>query len=147
MNDRRDKSGNLLPDFERLHSVGRFIRSTSIDELPQMINVLFGHMSFIGPRPLLIEYLPLYTEEQARRHNVRPGITGWAQVNGRNTISWTQKFEYDTWYVDHMSLKLDIKIIWKTILKVISRNGINSDENTTAIPFDIYCQQAQSGSK
>lgn len=145
MNDKRDSYGNLLPDCERLHRVGRFVRSASLDELPQMINVLLGDMSFIGPRPLLIEYLPLYTAEQARRHSVRPGITGWAQVNGRNAISWTEKFEYDVWYVDNLTLSFDIRIIWMTIQKIIIRDGINSNENTTMIPFDVYCQQMESG--
>jgi len=144
MNDKRDEHGKLLPDTERIHKVGRFVRSASIDELPQMINVLLGHMSFIGPRPLLKEYLPLYTAEQAYRHKVRPGITGWAQVNGRNVISWTQKFEYDVWYINHLNFKLDIKIIWMTILKIVIREGINSNENTTMIPFDTYCRQSQS---
>ncbi|WP_165021576.1 MULTISPECIES: sugar transferase [unclassified Dysgonomonas] len=144
MNDKRDENGKLLPDSERIHPIGRFVRSTSIDELPQMINVLLGHMSFIGPRPLLKEYLPLYTSEQACRHKVRPGITGWAQVNGRNTISWEQKFEYDVWYLDHLNFKLDIQIIWMTIQKIVIRDGINSNENITMIPFDTYCQQFQS---
>lgn len=147
MTDKRDETGKLLPNAERIHQAGRFIRSTSIDELPQMINVLLGHMSFIGPRPLLKEYLPLYTAEQARRHEVRPGITGWAQVNGRNAISWEQKFEYDVWYVDRMNFIFDIKIVWMTVLKIIIRDGINSDENITMIPFDIYCQQFQSDLK
>lgn len=145
MNSKRDGAGNLLPDSERMHSVGRFVRATSLDELPQMINVLLGHMSFIGPRPLLKEYLPLYTAEQARRHEIRPGITGWAQVNGRNAISWTQKFEYDIWYVNHRGFKLDMKIVWMTIQKIVTRDGINSDENVTMIPFDTYCRQTQSG--
>jgi lipopolysaccharide/colanic/teichoic acid biosynthesis glycosyltransferase len=144
MNDKRSKNGELLPDVERIHQLGRLVRSTSIDELPQMINVLLGHMSFIGPRPLLKEYLPLYTVEQAHRHDVRPGITGWAQVNGRNAISWTQKFEYDIWYVNHVNFKLDFKIVWMTIQKIIIRDGINSDESTTMIPFDKYCRQSQS---
>lgn len=143
MNDKRDKNGQLLPDVERTHQAGRFVRSSSIDELPQMINVLLGEMSFIGPRPLLKEYLPLYTGEQARRHEVRPGISGWAQVNGRNAISWEQKFEYDVWYVDHISLKLDLQILWMTIRKTIQREGINSDSQTTMIPFDTYCQRLQ----
>jgi len=147
MNDKRDKSGKLLPDVERIHKIGRLVRSTSIDELPQMINVLLGHMSFIGPRPLLKEYLPLYTAEHAHRHDVRPGITGWAQVNGRNAISWTQKFEYDIWYVNHVSLWLDIKIVWMTIQKIIIRDGINSNENTTMIPLDKYYRQSQSSLK
>jgi len=141
MNNKRDKNGKLLPGMERIHRTGRFLRTTSIDELPQMINVLIGQMSFIGPRPLLKEYLPLYTTEQIRRHNVRPGITGWAQVNGRNTISWTQKFEHDIWYIDHMSLKVDLKITWMTMRKIVTRNGINANGNTTMEPFDIYSRQ------
>lgn len=143
MNDKRDKNGKLLPDIERIYPIGKLIRSTSIDELPQMINILLGHMSFVGPRPLLKEYLPLYTTEQTRRHEVRPGITGWAQVNGRNAISWMKKFEHDIWYVDHISFKLDIKIMWITLQKVIIRDGINSDKNITMIPFDVYYQQSQ----
>jgi len=135
MTDEKDSNGNLLPDDVRLTKVGKFVRTTSIDELPQFINVLKGDMSLIGPRPLLIQYLPLYSKEQARRHTVRPGITGWAQVNGRNTISWQQKFEYDVWYVDHISLKLDIRIVLLTIKKVFNREGINSETNTTMKPF------------
>ena len=135
MTDERDAEGNLLPDVQRLTNVGRFIRKTSLDELPQLWNVLKGDMSFIGPRPLLIQYLPLYNEEQRRRHNVRPGITGWAQVNGRNAISWEQKFKLDIYYVDHISLWLDIKIIWLTIKKVIVREGINSETSSTMEPF------------
>lgn len=145
MNNEQDENGNLLPDSERIHPIGRLIRIASIDELPQMINVLFGDMSFIGPRPLLEEYLPLYSAEQARRHEIRPGITGWAQINGRNAISWEQKFKYDIWYVNHLDFKLDMKIIWITIQKIITRDGINSDKNTTMIPFDLYCQSTQSG--
>jgi undecaprenyl phosphate N,N'-diacetylbacillosamine 1-phosphate transferase len=135
MNDKKGHHGNLLPDKDRVTTVGKFIRSASIDELPQLINVLKGDMSLIGPRPLLPKYLPLYSEEQSRRHNVRPGITGWAQVNGRNAISWRQKFEYDVWYVDNLGFLLDIKIIWLTLKKIISREGINSDESTTMAPF------------
>lgn len=119
MTDERDADGNLLPDADRLTNVGRFVRSTSIDELPQLINVLKGDMALIGPRPLLVQYLPLYSKEQARRHDVRPGITGWAQVNGRNAISWTKKFELDVWYVDHCSFWLDVKIIFLTIKKSV----------------------------
>ncbi|MDR2955184.1 MAG: sugar transferase [Prevotella sp.] len=144
MSDKRDENGKLLPDSERIHSIGRFIRSVSVDELPQMINVLLGNMSFIGPRPLLQEYLSLYDPAQARRHDVKPGITGWAQINGRNTISWEQKFEYDVWYVDNINLKLDIKIICMTIQKIVTRYGIDSDENTTMIPFDVYYRQSKS---
>ena len=131
MTDERDAEGNLLPDEKRLTKIGRFIRSTSIDELPQLINVLKGDMSLIGPRPLLPQYLPLYSEKQARRHEVRPGITGWAQVNGRNAISWQKKFEYDVWYVDHISLSLDIKILFLTIKKVFVREGITSKTSST----------------
>jgi hypothetical protein len=131
MTDERDADGNLLPDAERLTNVGRFVRSASIDELPQLINVLKGDMALIGPRPLLVQYLPLYSQEQSRRHDVRPGITGWAQVNGRNAISWTRKFELDVWYVDHCSLRLDIKIIGLTIKKVFVREGISQEGQAT----------------
>lgn len=131
MTDERDANGNLLPDADRLTNVGRFVRSTSIDELPQLINVLKGDMALIGPRPLLIQYLPLYSKEQARRHDVRPGITGWAQVNGRNAISWTKKFELDIWYVDHCSFLLDVKIIFLTIKKVFVREGISQEGQAT----------------
>lgn len=131
MTDERDISGNLLPDAERLTKVGKFVRSTSIDELPQIINVLKGDMALIGPRPLLPQYLPLYSAEQARRHEVRPGITGWAQVNGRNAISWTKKFELDVWYVDHCSFLLDLKIIFLTIKKVFIREGISQEGQAT----------------
>lgn len=135
MTDERDADGKLLPDAQRLTKVGRFVRSTSIDELPQLINVLKGDMSLIGPRPLLVKYLPLYSKEQARRHEVRPGITGWAQCNGRNAISWTKKFELDVWYVDHCSLMLDLKIIFLTIKKVIVREGISSETSVTMEAF------------
>lgn len=135
MNDRKDAEGNLLPDHVRLTTLGKFIRSTSLDELPQLINVLKGDMSLIGPRPLLVKYLPLYSKEQARRHDVRPGITGWAQVNGRNAISWEQKFQYDVWYVDNISFLLDIKILWLTLKKVIVREGISSSTSVTMEPF------------
>lgn len=131
MTDERDAQGNLLPDADRLTKVGRFVRSTSIDELPQLINVLKGDMGLIGPRPLLVQYLPLYDKEQARRHDVRPGITGWAQVNGRNAISWTKKFELDVWYVDNCSLLLDLKIIFLTIKKVFVREGISQEGQAT----------------
>lgn len=131
MTDERDADGNLLPDADRLTNVGRFVRSTSIDELPQLINVLKGDMVLIGPRPLLVQYLPLYSKEQARRHDVRPGITGWAQVNGRNAISWTKKFELDVWYVDHCSFWLDVKIIFLTIKKVFVREGISQEGQAT----------------
>jgi undecaprenyl phosphate N,N'-diacetylbacillosamine 1-phosphate transferase len=135
MNDRRDKEGNLLPDNERLTKIGRVVRSLSLDEIPQLINVLKGDMALVGPRPLLVQYLPLYDEVQRRRHEVRPGITGWAQVNGRNAISWQEKFAYDVWYVDHLSLSLDIKILLKTIEKVFKREGINSETHVTMEPF------------
>ncbi|WP_424686324.1 MAG: undecaprenyl phosphate N,N'-diacetylbacillosamine 1-phosphate transferase [Halarcobacter ebronensis] len=130
-----DKHGNLLPDDKRLVGVGKFIRSTSLDELPQLFNVLKGEMSFVGPRPLLIEYLDLYNDKQKRRHNVKPGITGWAQVNGRNAISWEQKFEYDVWYVDNQSFLLDMKILWLTFLKVIKRSDISSISSVTMEKF------------
>ena len=135
MTDERDASGNMLPDAERLTGVGRFIRSTSLDEIPQLLNVIKGDMSLIGPRPLLVQYLPLYNDMQRRRHEVRPGITGWAQVNGRNAIGWQQKFELDVWYVDNVSLLLDIKILLKTNQKVFKREGISSDSSATMEPF------------
>lgn len=136
MTDERDSSGYLLPDADRLTKVGRFVRSTSIDELPQLINVLKGDMALIGPRPLLPQYLSLYSNKQARRHEVRPGITGWAQVNGRNAISWTRKFELDVWYVDHCSFWLDLKIIFLTIKKVFIREGISQEGQATMEPFN-----------
>ena len=132
MTDERDADGKLLPDAQRLTKVGRFVRSTSIDELPQLINVLKGDMSLIGPRPLLVKYLPLYSKEQARRHEVRPGITGWAQCHGRNAISWTEKFKLDVWYVDHCSLITDIKVILITIKKVLGREDINTTSGKSA---------------
>lgn len=135
MTDERDADGKLLPDAERLTKVGKFVRSTSIDELPQLINVLKGDMALIGPRPLLVSYLSLYSPEQARRHEVRPGITGWAQVNGRNNISWTKKFELDVWYVDHCFLETDIKIIFLTIKKVLMRTDINKQGQATTVKF------------
>lgn len=135
MSDEKDENGKLLSDELRLKGIGKIIRSTSLDELPQLFNVLKGEMSFVGPRPLLIEYLPLYNEEQKRRHNVVPGITGWAQVNGRNAISWEKKFEYDVWYVDNQSFLLDIKIMWITFLKVIRRNDISSGSCVTMEKF------------
>ncbi len=135
MTDKRGIDGKLLSDEERLTEIGKFIRSTSIDELPQLFNVLKGDMALIGPRPLLPQYLPLYSKEQARRHEVRPGITGWAQVNGRNAISWNKKFELDVWYVDHCSFLLDLKIIFLTIKKVFVREGISSDTSATMEPF------------
>lgn len=135
MTDERDAQGNLLPDADRLTKVGKFVRSTSIDELPQLINVLKGDMALIGPRPLLVSYLPLYSKEQARRHEVRPGMTGWAQVNGRNNISWTKKFELDVWYVDHCTLLTDIKIIFLTIKKVLLRADISKEGQATTVKF------------
>lgn len=138
MTDERDVNGNLLPDAKRLTKVGRFVRSLSLDELPQLINVLKGDMALVGPRPLMPKYLPLYSKEQMRRHEVRPGITGWAQVNGRNAITHTQKFKYDVWYVDHVSFLLDCKIILLTIKKVFAREGISSDGVATAEAFNGY---------
>jgi len=135
MNDRKDESGNLLPDSIRLTPVGKFIRKTSLDEIPQLLNVLIGDMSLVGPRPLLPEYLQHYTPMQARRHLVRPGITGWAQVNGRNLISWEKKFEYDVWYVDNLSFSLDIKILFKTLFKAFKREGINAQNVATVEKF------------
>lgn len=136
MTDERDSDGNLLPDEKRLTKVGRFVRSTSIDELPQLWNVFKGDMSLIGPRPLLVQYLPLYSKEQARRHEVRPGITGWAQCHGRNAISWQKKFELDVWYVDHISFLTDCKVIFTTIKKVLGREDINSATAATMEPFN-----------
>lgn len=131
MNDRRDAAGNLLPDKDRLTPAGRFIRKTSLDEIPQLINIIRGEMSFIGPRPLLVEYLPLYDEFQSRRHEVKPGITGWAQVNGRNAISWEEKFTFDVWYVDHLSFILDMNILRMTIINVLKGNGISQEGQAT----------------
>lgn len=136
MTDERDSEGNLLPDEKRLTKVGKFVRSTSIDELPQLINVLKGDMALIGPRPLLVQYLPLYSPEQARRHEVRPGISGWAQCHGRNAISWTEKFKLDVWYVDHCTLLTDIKVIFITIKNVLMRKDINSATAATMEAFD-----------
>ena len=136
MTDERDSDGNLLPDEQLLTTIGRFVRSTSIDELPQLINVFKGDMSLIGPRPLLPQYLPLYSKEQARRHEVRPGISGWAQCHGRNTISWAEKFKLDVWYVDHCTLWTDIKVACITLLKVLKRDDINNNTNTTMYPFN-----------
>ncbi|MBC8882974.1 sugar transferase [Flavobacterium piscinae] len=136
MNDRTDGEGKLLPDADRLTSVGRFVRKTSLDEIPQLLNVLKGDMSLVGPRPLLTHYLHLYNDFQNRRHEVKPGITGWAQVNGRNAISWDKKFEYDVWYVDHLSFTLDVKILIKTVLKVVKSEGINAADAATIEPFD-----------
>tara|TARA_B100001248_G_scaffold257493_1_gene240113 strand:- start:7999 stop:8631 length:633 start_codon:yes stop_codon:yes gene_type:complete len=136
MTNEHDNYGNLLPDETRLTNFGRFLRSTSLDELPSLWSVLKGDMSLIGPRPLLVEYLPFFSEKQARRHEVRPGITGWAQVNGRNAISWEEKFELDVWYVDNLSIILDIKIIWLTIIKVLFRDGISPDNKDIMPRFD-----------
>ena len=136
MTDERDAEGNLLPDADRLTKVGKFVRSTSIDELPQLINVLKGDMALIGPRPLLVQYLPLYSLEQARRHQVRPGITGWAQCHGRNAISWTEKFKLDVWYVDHLSFTTDMKVIFITIMKVLKRDGISAEGQATIEAFN-----------
>ena len=136
MTDERDAEGNLLPDADRLTKVGRFVRSTSIDELPQLINVLKGDMALIGPRPLLVQYLPLYSEEQKRRHEVRPGISGWAQCHGRNNISWTEKFKLDVWYVDHLSLLTDMKVIWITVMKVLKQADISQEGQATMEAFN-----------
>jgi lipopolysaccharide/colanic/teichoic acid biosynthesis glycosyltransferase len=135
MTDARDANGKLLPDAQRLTTIGKIVRSSSLDEIPQLFNVLAGDMSLIGPRPLLVSYLPRYDEFQKRRHEVRPGITGWAQVNGRNAISWPQKFGYDVWYVDHLSLALDLRILWLTVLKVLKREGISSATSATMETF------------
>lgn len=135
MNDSKDSNNKLLPDEQRLTAFGNFLRKYSLDELPQLINVLKGDLSLVGPRPLLMQYLPLYTEEQAKRHLVKPGITGWAQVNGRNVISWEEKFEFDVWYVNHQTFLLDIKILMLTILKVVQSEGINQVEHVTVAPF------------
>jgi len=135
MNERKDANGNFLPDEDRLTSVGKFIRKTSLDELPQLINILKGEMSLIGPRPLLIQYLPLYNEKQKRRQGVKPGITGWAQVNGRNAIAWEKKFEYDVWYVENLSFALDFRILLLTVKKVFKREGINQEGQATAEAF------------
>ena len=136
MNDNSDEDGNLLLDASRLTVLGQFVRKTSLDELPQLINVLRGDMSLIGPRPLLPEYLPLYNETQKKRHNVKPGISGWGQVNGRNSISWSQKFEYDVWYVDHLDFFLDLKIIFLTVSKVFKREGITAENSVSAKGFN-----------
>ena len=135
MSDKKDDNGNLLSDEKRLTILGELIRKTSLDEMPQLINVLKGDMSLIGPRPLLPEYLSLYNKEQKKRHNVKPGITGWAQVNGRNNISWTKKFEYDVWYVENMTYLMDFKIIIKTVVKVFKSEGINTENQATTIKF------------
>lgn len=136
MNDKKGEEGQLLPDAQRLTKIGSFVRKTSLDEIPQLINVIKGDMSLIGPRPLLPEYLPLYNERQKKRHEVRPGITGWAQINGRNAIGWTQKFEYDVWYVEHCSFILDLKIIFKTLKKVVVSEGISQEGEATTSAFN-----------
>lgn len=135
MNDKKDISGVLLPDADRITGIGKFIRKTSLDEIPQLFNVIKGDMSLVGPRPLLVEYLPLYNERQSKRHSVKPGITGWAQVNGRNAISWVQKFEYDVWYVHNISFKTDLAILWMTFNKVFKKEGISSDTSVTMEKF------------
>ena len=135
MTDRRDASGELLPDAERLTGLGRWLRRYSLDELPQLLNVLRGDLSLVGPRPLLMEYLPLYSSEQARRHDVRPGITGWAQVNGRNAITWEEKFQHDVWYVDHQSFRLDMKILWLTLIKVLRSEDVSQKGHATMEKF------------
>jgi len=135
MNDRRDAAGNLLPDAERLTTIGKIVRSTSLDELPQLINVLKGDMSLVGPRPLLPQYLPLYNKRQARRHEVKPGITGWTQVNGRNAVAWKEKFEMDIWYVENLSFALDMKICFLTVIKVLKREGINATDSVSGVTF------------
>nr|WP_236065423.1 sugar transferase [Niastella soli] len=135
MNDKKDAAGNLLSDAERLTAIGKFIRKTSLDEIPQLINVIKGEMSLIGPRPLLVEYLPLYNDNQKRRHEIRPGITGWAQVNGRNAIGWNEKFELDVWYVDNVSFQLDCKIVFFTIMKVVKSEGVSQQGHVTMTKF------------
>lgn len=135
MNDKKDAKGELLPDADRLTRIGSFVRKTSLDEIPQLLNVLKGDMSLVGPRPLLPQYLPLYSEEQKKRHWVRPGITGWAQVNGRNAISWEQKFTFDVWYVEHQSFSLDMRVLFKTVQKVVVSEGISQEGEVTAQPF------------
>ena len=135
MTDERDSEGNLLPDMERLTPLGEFLRQTSLDELPQLWNVLIGDMSFVGPRPFIAVYLERYTSEQARRHSVSPGITGWAQINGRNSITWEEKFQLDLWYIDHWNLWLDLKIIAQTVNKIVSKEGVDEDQNTTMTEF------------
>ena len=138
MNDKKGSDGKLLPDTQRITKVGKIVRNTSIDELPQLFNVFLGDMSLIGPRPLLVKYLPLYSKEQMRRHNVRPGITGWAQCHGRNTLTWTRKFEYDVWYVDHLSFLTDLRIIWYSIKTVFAREGINTDQQNVTVTMEEF---------
>lgn len=136
MTNEKDSNGNLLPDVQRLTTIGNFVRRTSVDEIPQLINVLIGDMSIVGPRPLLPQYLPLYSSHQYKRHNLKPGITGWAQINGRNAISWSQKFEFDVWYVQNVSFLLDMEILFKTVRKVLVSEGINSENMATTEPFN-----------
>ncbi len=143
MNDKKDNNGNLLPNIQRITPLGRFLRKSSLDEIPQLFNVLKGDISLVGPRPLEMRYIPLYTKEQNRRHEVRPGITGWAQVNGRNAISWEKKFELDVNYVDNQSFLLDLKILFLTVKKVLISEGVNSDQNNTVVPFDIYLKNSK----
>ena len=145
MTDARDADGNLRPDAERLTALGKLLRRTSLDELPELLNVLNGDMSLVGPRPLLMQYLPLYSPEQARRHEVRPGITGWAQVNGRNAVSWPEKFELDVWYVDHHTTKLDFEIMWKTVSQVFGGHGVSADGHATMAPFTGNENEANDG--
>lgn len=145
MNDKRDDSGKLLPNHKRITPLGAFLRRTSLDEIPQLFNILKGDVSFIGPRPLEVRYLSFYSEEQKKRHNVKPGLSGWAQVNGRNAISWEQKFEYDIFYVENQSFQLDLKIFFMTIKKVILRVDINAGENEIVEPFDVYLKKKQNG--
>lgn len=138
MNDRRDHDGNLLPDVQRITRIGRFLRDTSLDELPQLFNVLKGDMAIIGPRPLLVKYLPLYSKEQMRRHDVRPGITGWAQCHGRNAMTWTRKFELDVWYVDHVSFWVDLQVIWLSVKAVLGRDGINTNDASAKVTMEEF---------
>ena len=145
MNDEKDEKGNLLPNKDRITKFGAFLRKTSLDEIPQIINVLKGDISFIGPRPLEMRYLPLYTSEINKRHNIKPGISGWAQVNGRNAISWERKFELDNYYVDNVSFGLDMKILFKTIIKVFIGSDINASETHTIVPYDVYLKTRKNG--
>jgi len=146
MNEKRSPDGKLLPNIQRITRWGTFMRRMSLDEIPQLINVMKGDISLVGPRPLEIRYLKYYTEEQKRRHNVKPGMTGWAQINGRNTLSWEEKFRLDVWYVDNLSFRLDMKILFRTLFKVIRGEGINSDASNTVVPFDIYLKSKTNGS-
>ncbi len=146
MNEKRSPDGKLLPNIQRITRWGTFMRRMSLDEIPQLINVMKGDISLVGPRPLEMRYLKYYTEEQKRRHNVKPGMTGWAQINGRNTLSWEEKFRLDVWYVDNLSFRLDMKILFRTLFKVIRGEGINSDASNTVVPFDIYLKSKTNGS-